>query len=229
MEIHRPKPFHGWRELAKEVGVITIGIAIALGGEETLRWLDRRAEVAEARRALRVEIADNARNALVVMEEERCLEPLADFMIGVSNGVGKPARSPPSKPPVIDMAGPVTSTWDVVKVGAAARMPFEERVAYSRFYDTLSLDRRNYEVELSAWDRTAGHFAKASLTPDDRRRLIEDLSQARIVGRARAREARKRLADARAMGITPSLLLADQRASIAQLCGYAGMQPTLAP
>lgn len=36
MEVHRPKPVHRWRELFKEVGVIVIGVAIALTGEEAV-------------------------------------------------------------------------------------------------------------------------------------------------------------------------------------------------
>jgi len=41
MEIHKPKPVHSWGELAREVGVIVIGIVIALLGEqaiEALHW-----------------------------------------------------------------------------------------------------------------------------------------------------------------------------------------------
>src|SRR5437868_4407797 len=73
MEIHKPKPFHGWRELAKEVGVITIGIAIALGGEQLIDRLHRHAEVAEARQAMRSEIAANAHAAKFNLEYSRCL------------------------------------------------------------------------------------------------------------------------------------------------------------
>ena len=41
MEIHKPKPVHSWGELLREVGVIAIGIVIALLGEqavEALHW-----------------------------------------------------------------------------------------------------------------------------------------------------------------------------------------------
>lgn len=50
MEIHKPKPVHSWGELAREVGVIVIGIVIALLGEqgvEALHWSQK----AEAVRA----------------------------------------------------------------------------------------------------------------------------------------------------------------------------------
>jgi len=31
MHFHLPKPLHGWREFAGEVGIIVIGVLIALG------------------------------------------------------------------------------------------------------------------------------------------------------------------------------------------------------
>jgi hypothetical protein len=30
MEIHKPKPVHGWRDFAKEVGIIVLGVLSAL-------------------------------------------------------------------------------------------------------------------------------------------------------------------------------------------------------
>jgi hypothetical protein len=36
MAIHKPKPVHNWRELASEVGVIVVGIIIALTAEQFL-------------------------------------------------------------------------------------------------------------------------------------------------------------------------------------------------
>jgi hypothetical protein len=36
MEIHKPKPIHNWRELATEVGVVVVGIFIALSAEQLI-------------------------------------------------------------------------------------------------------------------------------------------------------------------------------------------------
>ncbi len=36
MDIHKPKPVHSWREFATEIGIVVIGIAIALGGEQII-------------------------------------------------------------------------------------------------------------------------------------------------------------------------------------------------
>jgi hypothetical protein len=36
MHVHKPKPVHGWRELALEIGTIICGIVIALGLEQVI-------------------------------------------------------------------------------------------------------------------------------------------------------------------------------------------------
>ena len=59
MDIHRPKSLESWREFAKEVGVIVLGVCIALAGEQTVEWLHWRYEIAEARHALDQEVAAN--------------------------------------------------------------------------------------------------------------------------------------------------------------------------
>ena len=39
MHFHLPKPLHGWREFAGEVGIIVIGVLIALGAEQIVEWV----------------------------------------------------------------------------------------------------------------------------------------------------------------------------------------------
>ena len=45
MHFHLPKPAHGWRELAGEVGIIVLGVLIALGAEQTVENIRARHEV----------------------------------------------------------------------------------------------------------------------------------------------------------------------------------------
>jgi hypothetical protein len=51
MHLHRPKPLHGWREISLEVGVIVIGIVIAILLEQTVEVFHhahQRSELTEA-------------------------------------------------------------------------------------------------------------------------------------------------------------------------------------
>ena len=53
MDIHKPKPWHGWREFLKEYAIIVVGVLTALAAEqvvERVRWMER-VDAAEARLA----------------------------------------------------------------------------------------------------------------------------------------------------------------------------------
>lgn len=55
MEIHKPKPWHGWREFLSEISVIVVGILIALAGEQTVEAVHRHIEGSALRAELREE------------------------------------------------------------------------------------------------------------------------------------------------------------------------------
>ena len=60
------KPLRGWREFAGEVGIIVLGVLIALGAQQLAVNLHDRAEAREGRESIRAEIEVNmatARNA----------------------------------------------------------------------------------------------------------------------------------------------------------------------
>jgi hypothetical protein len=59
MHIHLPKPLHGWREVAGEVGIIVIGILIALGAEQAVEAIHHRSQVHEMTAKLHDESLEN--------------------------------------------------------------------------------------------------------------------------------------------------------------------------
>ncbi len=61
MHFHLPKPLHGWREFLGEVGIIVIGVLIALGAEQIVETLHWRAEVRDAKSAIRQDMAQSNR------------------------------------------------------------------------------------------------------------------------------------------------------------------------
>ncbi|MFX8887306.1 hypothetical protein ABTM83_19805, partial [Acinetobacter baumannii] len=62
MEIHKPKPVHSWRELLSELGVVVVGIMIALGAEQVVETIHRDHQRAELREALRIDGEQAARD-----------------------------------------------------------------------------------------------------------------------------------------------------------------------
>lgn len=59
MDVHKPKPIHGWRDFAKEIGIIVIGVSIAFAGEQAVeKWREHR-QYLDSREAMRSELAAN--------------------------------------------------------------------------------------------------------------------------------------------------------------------------
>jgi hypothetical protein len=62
MEIHAShEPIRSWKEVSKQLAIITAGVLIALAFEGVVSWIDHRLLVREAVANLRREIADNSR------------------------------------------------------------------------------------------------------------------------------------------------------------------------
>ena len=65
------RPANGWRAFAGEVGVIVLGVVIALAAQEAVEALNERREAAETRETLTGEI----RESLAVLELRRAAQP----------------------------------------------------------------------------------------------------------------------------------------------------------
>lgn len=59
MHFHVPKPLHGWREFAGEVGIIVIGVLIALGFEQAVDAWQWGEKVNHAEAAMRLELGED--------------------------------------------------------------------------------------------------------------------------------------------------------------------------
>ena len=59
MHFHLPKPLHGWREFLGEVGIIVLGVLIALALEQLVDAWQWREKVGRAEDAMRIELADD--------------------------------------------------------------------------------------------------------------------------------------------------------------------------
>ena len=63
MHFHLPKPLHGWREFVGEVGIIVIGVLIALGAEQLIERMQWRDKVQETTVQLNAELHRDAVSA----------------------------------------------------------------------------------------------------------------------------------------------------------------------
>ena len=74
MKLGMPKPLHGWRVLAGEVGVIVLGVLIALGAQQVVESVNERREAAATRDALTNEIEES----LAILELRSSAQPCID-------------------------------------------------------------------------------------------------------------------------------------------------------
>jgi hypothetical protein len=59
MHIHLPKPLHGWRQFFGEVGIIVVGVLIALLAEQAVESLHHRHQLRDAEERMTAELRDD--------------------------------------------------------------------------------------------------------------------------------------------------------------------------
>jgi hypothetical protein len=149
MHVHLPKPLHGWREFLGEVGIIVIGVLIALGAEQLLEAARWRGDVAEARHSLTAQLALSKFAAIERLQASTCVDRKLDRLHQLLTAPG--GRSAVA----VDLA-PIrlwsTSAWQSATAsGAVAHMGSEERDRYANlfsFTDALGEQNRK-EFDLS--------------------------------------------------------------------------------
>lgn len=80
MDIHKPKPVHSWREFLSEIAVIVTGIAIALAGEQTIEAIHWGHKVEASETAIKTELGDDLRWALLVRQYGLCTKGFLDTL-----------------------------------------------------------------------------------------------------------------------------------------------------
>lgn len=63
MHFHLPKPLHGWREFVGEVGIIVLGVLIALGAEQIIDDIRWHQKVERTKAELNAELHDDELSA----------------------------------------------------------------------------------------------------------------------------------------------------------------------
>ena len=73
MQFHLPKPLHGWREFFGEVGIIVLGVMIALGAGQAIENWRSGQTLKETEIRLRAELGVNLANAYERLTITECL------------------------------------------------------------------------------------------------------------------------------------------------------------
>ena len=160
MHFHLPKPLHGWREFVGEVGIIVIGVLIALGAEQVVETIHERSQVDQLQRALRAELADSrARWDDMRAGDDCALKRLSTLERWLATAPAGSRVRDGFSPMLWNMH---SSAWDLVKTSPAAEhISLDERLLYASLYDAIDNwreylnEERNNAVELNALLATA--------------------------------------------------------------------------
>jgi len=82
MHFHLPKPLHRWRELIGEVGIIVVGVLIALAAEQVVEAIHWHEKVQAAERNIDFEINVQLNSAEETVALSACAQPFFDALEG---------------------------------------------------------------------------------------------------------------------------------------------------
>ena len=184
MHFHLPKPLHGWREFAGEVGIIVLGVLIALGAEQFAQSLQWRRDVRDFRAAVDTEIEFDLAAGEYRVRQGPCLERRllelqqwstaqhANQAAPLLRDIGYPKR-----------VSPGTSVWDSRGADLIAHVPMQARLAYSDFYDLLGNQWDLLQGERQTWLSLNGFNHATKLSSGDLIRLDELIFRAKTLNR----------------------------------------------
>jgi len=182
VEIHKPKPVHNWRELLTEIGVVVIGVCIALGAEQTVVALHDHARAAEARANIRAEIARN----LAIMDQREDTEACQTKRMAEVDGLIAASAAGKLPQDALWLGQPLTGAMldsrykAALQSGAASLFDDAEQAAYASLYANFEIRAQQMQEELRAWAdlRTLEDHPSASATLDWQ--LRSAMKQARL-------------------------------------------------
>ncbi len=135
---HHPHPVHSWPEFFKEIGVVVIGVLLALSAEQIAEIFHWRHEVEVEREALRGEVRYNLAVAVFRRSQQACidarLKQIAEVFRRHARGEALNLKGPIARPPL--WTG-TQGSWDIAVAGQAlGHMPQKEKLDFSEAFST---------------------------------------------------------------------------------------------
>jgi hypothetical protein len=179
MHFHLPKPLHGWRAFAGEVGIIVIGVLIALGAEQFAESVHQHGEARAARENVVGEIEQN----LDIFRRRAEIQPCIDRRL---DEVEQLVRSAPAqlprplwigRPQVFEF---YTQRWNTASSGGrTSLLATEQQASLALFYSRFSASEQGEQIEQLAWARLRSLEVLPRLDPAAAKDMVEALEEAR--------------------------------------------------
>jgi hypothetical protein len=183
MHFHLPKPLHGWREFLGEVGIIVIGVLIALGAEQVVGSIHNHVDANDARAKIDAEVVTditriNQRAMAYECAENRLNEidqiidgAAAEGRIQQPSWIGRPTRY------AIE-----TARWDAAsQSGRISRLPSDWQGEFGFLYTALKRYSYVSDEEQQVWSRLEALEGVDRLTADGKLAIKADVAEARYL------------------------------------------------
>ena len=188
-----------------ELGIVTLGVLIALIAEQTVSSWRRQAEVQSFRSAINEEMSVNLAAMNFRMAQGNCVaKRLAELRRLRDRGLGGSPAAVLSDIGRPEVATIKTSVWNARDTDVMGAMPLDLRLAYSDLYDMLIMNYEQITQEREAWRSMARFNGLRSLSEDDIRTLSELLFRAESINSVLLFNQRLISERARRLGIEPS-------------------------
>ena len=186
MHFHLPRPLHGWRAFVGEVGIIVLGVLIALGAEQIVQDLHWRSEARSFRSAVNYELGRNLETFQVRIDQNACvgrrLAELDRLLSESRNGRTVMLLRPIGRPAAFSG---YYSVWDNKDAQLNAHLPLQLRLRYGELYDELRDADALATHEVDVWRSLSQFDEPEPLDHSDRLRLRELLTRARQLDSSR--------------------------------------------
>lgn len=210
MDIHKPKPFHSWREFFKEYGIIVLGVMTALAGEQVVEALRWRSEVAEARESIDKQAAKQLFAASERIDSEKCEHRQLDRLAEI---VSQNGRTPQVwRSATVPFRSWNTSSWTAATAsGAVAHMPPDLRGVYAAHFNLVEVIRALNLQEFVLASDLDSLRAPTVLSDTARDRLASDIARMQGLNQMQALGARQMVDHLHGIGVEMS---ADEQAAL---------------
>jgi len=178
MPFKLPKPLHGWRAFAGEVGIVTLGVLIALAAQELVGEIHQRQEVAQLTGALRAELADNRARWEHVRNSDPCTLQRLDALEHWN--ATAPAGARLNRAYRLFLWNQHSGAWDLARTSpTTANIPLRERLIFASLYDAINNWRQMINEENANAQALNGLLGTAD-QPENRRRIAYHIYLARM-------------------------------------------------
>ena len=178
-----PTPLKGWRVFIGEVGVIVLGVLIALGAQQLAEDINMRSDVRKFRQTIDHEIGLNLYVYTIRSKGSSCNETRITTLIDWA----EKARDGDVLPKITGAAPiaitPYRSAWDTRNAEVFAHVPDQARQKYAEFYDELENNWDLMKLERGEWFALQRFVLPGPVSLDERRALYGHLRRALILNR----------------------------------------------